>query len=596
MAVKVIDSDELIPIEQHFRVSAGPGAGKTHWLINHIHNVLYNSKRLTKSKKIACITYTNIGVETILKRLGAVDDKVEVSTIHSFLYKHLVKPYVSFIASEYELNVEKMEAPDDFYVRISLIKDWISNHPHKNELRHPYLENQLLFLNNNITAIRNWLNTLTFAINKNDDLEAICDPSKAFYINEDGERRYLNKNCISILSKDLLAFIKLYWRRGQIHYDDVLFFSFQILKKIPFTIEIIRAKFPYLFIDEFQDTNPIQTNFLRAAGQKETIVGIIGDPAQSIYSFQGARPADFTNFHLNGLLDYQILNNRRSTNRITSILNDVRTDIRQNPIRNIEGDTPFLIIGDMIEGYRLSKSLNSQREIMCLTRTNINTNAIRRQIDVDIPSSDLIQKFYSVDSDKDRRRTVSCCVKAIELAMERNFGDSIKELDKIYKIIADKDLRKKRILSDLSFLLSNYDKIINLSLYDFLQFIKPRINKSLSNLSNRGNIKPFYTSHSYKQMAVCVKVTEEYTPFRTIHKAKGAEFDSVFLALEDESDLVFLLSPNLSNEEHRINYVALSRARDQMFISVPTLSEVNKTVMQSKGFNLAIISDLGERA
>lgn len=31
-----ITSDDLIPIEQHFRVSAGPGAGKTHWLINHI--------------------------------------------------------------------------------------------------------------------------------------------------------------------------------------------------------------------------------------------------------------------------------------------------------------------------------------------------------------------------------------------------------------------------------------------------------------------------------------------------------------------------------------------------------------------------------
>ena len=79
-----ITSDDLIPIEQHFRVSAGPGAGKTHWLINHMKNVLHTSLRLGKTRKIACITYTNIAVLTILSRLGTSSNSVEVSTIHSF--------------------------------------------------------------------------------------------------------------------------------------------------------------------------------------------------------------------------------------------------------------------------------------------------------------------------------------------------------------------------------------------------------------------------------------------------------------------------------------------------------------------------------
>ena len=92
MAATQITSDSLIPIEQHFRVSAGPGAGKTHWLINHIKNVLHTSSRLQNTRKIACITYTNVAVETILKRLGNASNRVEVSTIHSFLYKHIVKP------------------------------------------------------------------------------------------------------------------------------------------------------------------------------------------------------------------------------------------------------------------------------------------------------------------------------------------------------------------------------------------------------------------------------------------------------------------------------------------------------------------------
>ncbi len=569
MAVEVINSDDLIPIEQHFRVSAGPGAGKTHWLVTHIHNVLYNSKRLTKSKKIACITYTNIGVETILKRLGAVDDKVEVSTMHSFLYKHLVKPYVSFVADEYELNVEKIDGHDDTILsNYSFLNEW------KRETNQQRIRNDVELAN--VFREARW---------KFDGEELVL--KTPYPIRVDG---------YPVRNDSLLVYKKMAWQKGVLHHDDVLYFSYQIIEKIPFCLEILRKKFPYFFIDEFQDTNPIQTKLLINIGQTETIIGIIGDPAQSIYSFQGARPEDFTNFNLNGLVDYQILNNRRSTNRITDVLNGIRTDITQLPIRNVEGDNHYLIVGDMVESYRVSKSINIQPELMCLTRTNINTNAIKRQIEVDVPTSDLIQELYSIDGDRDRSRTVSCCIKAMELAKENNFSDSIKEMEKIYKGIKDKEVRRKRALSDLIYLLSNYNEIFELSLYDFYQFIKPRINNSLSNLSNRGNIRPFYTSHTYKQMAVCVKVTEEYTPFRTIHKAKGAEFNSIILMLESESDLAFILSPNLSDEEHRINYVAVSRAKEQLFVNVPTLSVENQTIMHSKGFNLVIISENGVQA
>ena len=94
MAMQITSDTIIKNIDQHFKVSAGPGAGKTHWLINHLKNVLYHSNKLGRNKKIACITYTNNAVETILSRLGNCTDKVEVSTIHSFLYKNIVKPYI----------------------------------------------------------------------------------------------------------------------------------------------------------------------------------------------------------------------------------------------------------------------------------------------------------------------------------------------------------------------------------------------------------------------------------------------------------------------------------------------------------------------
>ncbi|MEK4221482.1 UvrD-helicase domain-containing protein [Bacillus sp. FSL W8-0116] len=87
----IIDSEFLMDKEdlhKHFKVIAGPGAGKTHWLIKHIRNVLQNSERLGKVSKIACITYTTVGTEEIIERLGTDIQRVEVSTIHSFLYKN----------------------------------------------------------------------------------------------------------------------------------------------------------------------------------------------------------------------------------------------------------------------------------------------------------------------------------------------------------------------------------------------------------------------------------------------------------------------------------------------------------------------------
>lgn len=132
MSINRITSDSLlIDIEHHFRVSAGPGAGKTHWMVEHIRNVLHRSKRLGKTRKIACITYTNIAVETILARLGTSADRVEVSTIHSFLYKHIIKPYASFIAANFGLSIARMDGHDDTFVNFKYVKNWIGAHPGK---------------------------------------------------------------------------------------------------------------------------------------------------------------------------------------------------------------------------------------------------------------------------------------------------------------------------------------------------------------------------------------------------------------------------------------------------------------------------------
>jgi DNA helicase-2/ATP-dependent DNA helicase PcrA len=100
---QIITADKSIPIDDHFKIIAGPGAGKTRFLVNHILNVLHHSNRLGRNKKIACITYTNIGVETIVDRLDEGIDHIEVCTIHSFLFTHVMKPFASLIKSEHNI-------------------------------------------------------------------------------------------------------------------------------------------------------------------------------------------------------------------------------------------------------------------------------------------------------------------------------------------------------------------------------------------------------------------------------------------------------------------------------------------------------------
>ena len=93
-----IESSQLVNIHNddfNFKVYDGPGAGKTHFLIENIKDIIENSKKLKQdvNRKVLCITYTNVAVDEIKSRLGQYGKNVVVKTIHSFLYEYVIKPY-----------------------------------------------------------------------------------------------------------------------------------------------------------------------------------------------------------------------------------------------------------------------------------------------------------------------------------------------------------------------------------------------------------------------------------------------------------------------------------------------------------------------
>lgn len=551
MSIITINSDSVLTdIDSHFKVSAGPGAGKTYWLVNHIKNVLHNSDKLFRTRKIACITYTNIAVETILKRLGTSSEQVEVSTIHSFLYKNVVKPYVLFVAEEFGLNVAKMDGHDNVVLsNYSFLNDWKARTGQKR-------------IRDDKTVIKAFTN-LKWKFDNN-ELKAKTDyPFKV--------GNYAIKN------DSYLEYKKMMWEKGLLHHDDVLFFSFQIINKFPFVINILNAKFPYIFIDEFQDSNPIQVEIFQKLGLGESKIGVIGDIAQSIYEFQGADYKQFQDFSFQDMKEYILNENRRSSNEIIDALNSVRQDISQVKVRNISTEKPIIFIGDMTLALRVAKIKCNGESIYTLSRNNITSNAMKAEINGIGLNSRLLENLKETDSNTKRSNLIHACIKAIAYGKEGKFNDAIKELEKLFNYRTDKSRGKRKALKYITLFLNKFAEYENITLLDFAVFIRTNLVSDLPNFKG-GAIKTFYESYTFKQLLLCVSIPEDTSLHKTIHKAKGDEFDNVLLVLKEEKDINFLIEQNLlSNEEHRINYVAISRAKNRLFISIPTLCTTFQT-------------------
>lgn len=577
----IITAKDKIPIEKDFKVEAGPGAGKTEFLVNHIKNVLQITTRLSCVRKVACITYTNTAVETILKRLGkGVADKVEVSTIHSFLYKNVVKPYCSFIPNEYELDCKKINGHDEFFVNSKYVREWLDNKEF-DKLDNPNTRNQILKLLALNQALKSWLLSIK-CVYKSNTISFQCDNTKAVgYDNKKNIRNGIKAKNLKILSSKLIELKKIYWRKGKLEHNDILFFSYILIEKYPFILDVLRAKYPYIFIDEYQDTNPVQAYIVSEIRKKETIVGVIGDKAQSIYSFQGADSSLFDSFKVDKNSKYTIIENHRSSNQIVKFLNNVRNDINQDPCEDIDGDEAIIFVGDRNTAYNEACKIckkDKEKTVVSLSRDNINSNAMKKEIEGNDLNKKLLEEYSNMDSSSERKNYILSFIEAIELAINCKYKESIKRIEWIFRNEADP---KKIALYSLSKMLKEYYSYNEGTLMQFYNVICLTINANLSGF-RKGRAKDFYEQNSYKSMAICINIVDDTSNHITIHKAKGSEYKNVMIiGTKNTKDM--LLNPKLdANEEHRINYVGMSRAEKRLFIQIDDLTADEEKELQKK--------------
>ena len=227
-------------------------------------------------------------------------------------------------------------------------------------------------------------NRISFAKNA---LVGPAEYASDYYIQQEDMRS--NRPAISQIYD---AYAKRCFKNGAMDFDDLLLKFYELLKNVPESLSKYQRKFKYILIDEYQDTNPAQYEIIKLLGAMHENVCVVGDDAQSIYSFRGATIQNILQFQK----DYdevkvvKLEQNYRSTQ---SILNSANEIIKNNKSQipkdlwteNAEGEKIRLVrtMTDNEEGKFVADTIQEQKlrnhylnkEFAILYRTNAQSRA-----------------------------------------------------------------------------------------------------------------------------------------------------------------------------------------------------------------------------
>lgn len=370
MGNELTSSDILTPeqLASHIKVYAGPGAGKTHFLVENIKNIITCNPLISNSttRKVLCITYTNAAVEELRRRLERYLDCIEIYTIHGFIIEHIIKPFQQDL-----IGIMK----EDFNITISS-KGKITSQIEGLGILHGIDKNEIYqFIRDTNPEI---FATESFEYSKKimGEVEVDNDAFLHSLSSEDG-RKVQFKHSSKIKAEHVPPLKTYIWSKvRKLTHNEILYFGYRIIERNPTALYALRVQFPYIFVDEFQDTNPLQTLLIKKIGEKSCIIGVVGDVAQSIYSFQNAKPSDFTNFKIEGQrnAEYTIKGNRRSTENIINFCNFLRqndTHVVQTSARSYKDGE-----GEDIESKKIHFLIGDSPEIRDIIKTTISSGGV----------------------------------------------------------------------------------------------------------------------------------------------------------------------------------------------------------------------------
>jgi DNA helicase-2/ATP-dependent DNA helicase PcrA len=385
--------------------------------------------------------------------------------------------------------------------------------------------------------------------------------------------------------------------------SDANYFAMKILEDFPQIAKAIALRYPYLIVDEAQDTSEIQMriiDILIANGLNEVM--LVGDPDQAIFEWNDARP-DLLNQKFNAWQNSVVLNeSRRSSQRIcnstfnisslvevsTSVSEEVK-DFVHNPRVILYNDNLPQIVSDFIEECNQYEIIASEETVSVIYRSKNLINEIIGIPEVPFGSSPwTTHDNYTKDFAKGKflydNGDFKDGFKAIEKAILKQIGnlpfcseDTIEKMIKKMGFVNFKSqvLKFINLLPKTDVTLGNWVNNTNQKLIES----KFKFQLSITNAGKNYSFQQVFLNENEK-------VVDRNFRLGTVHSVKGETFDATLLILKTKGigkAYKTILNQNISisqSEELRIAYVGMTRPRKILVIAVP--NEENKTAWENK--------------
>ena len=241
-------------------VTAGAGCGKTSVIIARATHLIQSG---ADASRILIMTFTNRAAREIKTRIksdiGSAANKIQASTFHSFCLNVISKIPKSFDVSG--LNI--IDSDDQHSLMTIARNKLLKNYDKELKKEFPRPSTLIKYYSYSRNTCQEPQQYLSKNTDMNEEFQKIC--FKIF-------NEYRN-------AKEL---------RGYLDYDDLLELFSDTLSRKPELRKAVTTLFDEVLIDEMQDTNPIQFNILQHFSCEGVRLFCVGDPAQSIYKFRGA--------------------------------------------------------------------------------------------------------------------------------------------------------------------------------------------------------------------------------------------------------------------------------------------------------------------
>ena len=264
-------------------IFAGAGSGKTRVLTHKLYHLV--NEGLFKPEEILAVTFTNKAAkemkERVLKLLKASDLNLSMGTFHSICARVLREDIDV-------LGFSRHFAIYDVKDQLDLIKVLFESFEiSKNLITPNQLRNQI-------------------SLFKNKMMEPKAVESKAKTILE---------KTVSKIYKEYQKNLKL---NDALDFDDLLTFPLEIFKKKPSVLKKYQKRWKYILVDEYQDTNRAQFQFLTNLASAHENICVVGDDDQSIYGWRGADVSNILEFEktFSSCKVFKLEKNYRSTQEI----------------------------------------------------------------------------------------------------------------------------------------------------------------------------------------------------------------------------------------------------------------------------------------